>query len=78
MKGRPFTRHDLWLAVLTKARRLPPEFGPDGGTAEQMADAIRIHGLEEAIVGRHDGRPIKAAAAYELVFGERLTLKRSA
>lgn len=40
--------------------------------AADIADAIRVHGLEQVLCGRHDNRPVTFSAAYQLVFGERL------
>jgi hypothetical protein len=44
---------------------------------QQLVDLIRDNHLSEAIAGTHDGKPVTFARAYELVTGERLTLKRA-
>lgn len=45
-------------------------------TASMVADLIQLHGLEMVIAGRHDNKPVTFERAYEIVFGERLRLKR--
>lgn len=67
------TSADLRRALVGKSVLLK-----DYGSAQLVADAIRAHGLESVIAGRHDGRAVTFAKAFELVFGERLTLKRTA
>jgi hypothetical protein len=68
-----FTREMLRKSLVGKGVLLK-----DYSNATLMADAITNNGLLEVIAGRHDGKPIKFAAAFELVFGERLTLRKRA
>lgn len=58
------------LALYCHEMRLAPE----GWTAEDIADLIRLHSLDMTICGTHDGRACTFAKAFELVFGERLKL----
>lgn len=78
-----FTRDNLMLALRIKvhaAGYVMPGLGcmPSGWPAKDIADAINTHGLSDVIAGRHDGRAVTFAKAFELVYGERLTLKRGA
>lgn len=76
-KAEPFTRDAMLHALRIKLSSKGADLLSIVPSAQAVADAIRIHGLETAIAGRHDGRPVTFAQGYELVFGERLTLGRS-
>jgi hypothetical protein len=66
-KVQVFTRDDLRRALVMKGVLLK-----DYTNAEAVAAAITAHGLSEVVAGKHDGRAVKYAMAFELVFGERL------
>ncbi len=78
--GKPFTIANLTLALRVKvhAAGYLMRIAGINPTASEAADIIRIHRLEDVIAGKHDGKPVKFFQGYELVFGERLKLKRSA
>ncbi len=46
-------------------------------TAEQVADLIRALSLDAVIGPSHDGRATTYARGFELIYGERLTLKET-
>lgn len=69
-----FTRADLTRSLCAKLNAVVPVMCG----AEDFARWITENGLLDVIAGRHDNRPITFAKGFELVFGERLTLKRSA
>jgi hypothetical protein len=66
------TRASLLAALLLK------RIAPKDDSADAYAEAITRNGLECVIAGRHDGKPVSFARAFELVYGERLTLSRRA
>lgn len=72
--GQPFTSADLRKALVLKGVLLK-----DYGNAQLVADAIKARDLDLIITGfRHDGKGVNFARGFEIVFGERLTLKRGA
>jgi hypothetical protein len=62
-----FTRSDLRRALIAKGVLLK-----DYGNAREVADAITQRGLNLAICGKHDGKPVTFERAFELIYGERL------
>lgn len=78
--GRPFTIDNLMLSLRIKAHAagyVLPTLNVHESAAF-IADAIHAYGLADVIAGRHDGKPVTFAKGFELVFGERLTLKGAA
>jgi hypothetical protein len=61
------TRSDLRRALVAKGVLLK-----DYGNAREMADTITAYGLNLAICGKHDGKPVTFERAFELIYGERL------
>lgn len=76
-RSEPLTRDALLHALRVKLSSKGADLLSLVPSAQAVADAIRIHGLETALCGTHDGRPVTFARGYELVFGERLTLDRA-
>jgi hypothetical protein len=70
MVAKPITRPALLAALLLK--RCPPK----DDSAASFAEAIANNHLEMVVCGRHDGKPVTYARAFELIYGQRLTLKR--
>lgn len=65
-------------ALVTRVRQLAAGSGHIMALepfARGMADAITGLSIEQCIAGRHDGRVVTMACAFELVYGERLTLR---
>lgn len=72
--AKPFTRADLTRSLCAKLNAVVPVICD----ADDYARWITEHGLTDVIAGRHDGKPVTFAKGFELVFGERLTLKGAA
>lgn len=70
MTGQPFTREKL-VEKLKLWRAIPeqPTYSDD-----ELAEAILSHGIDQVMVGVHDGRGIKGGVAFLLLTGRRLSL----
>jgi hypothetical protein len=73
----PITQADLCRALIAKKAMRTGSFPSELTITEELAQQITAHGLETVIAGRHDGKPITFARAFEVIYGERLTLKRA-
>lgn len=69
--GKPFTIDQLQRSLYAKTREW-------ASRAEDVAQLIASNQLDHVIAGRHDSKPVTFAKGFELVFGERLTLKGAA
>ncbi len=69
-----FTRSTLIAAVRANTGR----YLPDDIDSVSLADIIVNKGLQSVKAGMHDGRAVNMARGYELVYGERLSLKGAA
>lgn len=66
------TRERLIGALIAKSALNTGSFPTEQSYEKDVADAIRIHGLESVIAGRHLGKPVTFEAAFTEVFGQGL------
>lgn len=70
------TRERLIGALIAKSALNTGSFPTEQSYEKDVADAIRIHGLESVIAGRHLGKPVTFSRAFEVVFGAQLSKRK--
>jgi hypothetical protein len=68
----PITRESMLLSLSHKVSA--DVFSMDN---DALAALLVDEGLTQCLVGRHDGKPVTAGRAFEILTGRRLTLKRA-
>lgn len=68
--AQPMTRDEFMRNLALYCHEMV--IAPEGWTAEDIADLIRLHQLDAVLCGTHLGKTCTFSAAYFAVFGERL------